>query len=314
MNKLGSKKRSFDKPKRGERGNAKSVFSKTKKGDKISKSKDNKKSDAQKKSFFKEKDREGNVKQVSFKKKKRVLAPKRDDGLVRLNKFIANSGVCSRREADTLIESGSVSVNGKIVIELGTRIDPSDNVKVGDESLVGEKHVYLLLNKPKNYITTSKDPKNRRTVMHLVENACKERIYPVGRLDRNTTGLLLFTNDGELANKLMHPKGNIQKLYHATLDKNIKASELKKMVEGLHMEDGFASADEVSYVTNKKDQVGIMMHMGRNRIVRRMFEHLGYNVTKLDRVVFAGLTKKDVPRGKFRFLTEKEVNFLKMKL
>ncbi len=312
MNKLGSQKKSFAKPKRGERGSAKSSFSKAKGGDKSFKSKDVKKSDSQKKSFFKEKDR--NVKQISFKRKKRVNAPKRDDGLVRLNKFIANSGVCSRREADTLIESGSVSVNGKIVTQLGTRIDPNDKVMVGDETLAGEKHVYLLLNKPKNYITTSKDPKNRRTVMHLVDNACKERIYPVGRLDRNTTGLLLFTNDGELANKLMHPKRNVQKLYHATLDKNIKASELQKLVDGLKMEDGYASADEVSYVTNKKDQVGVMMHMGRNRIVRRMFEHLGYNVTKLDRVLFAGLTKKDIPRGKYRFLTEKEINFLKMKL
>ena len=297
MNKLGSRKKSpgkfaGDKKRRG----------------------NNPQKGPEKTSYFKEKDREGKVKQVSFKKKNRTVAPRRDDGLVRLNKFIANSGVCSRREADTLIESGSVKVNGKVVTVLGTRIDPSDKVTIGDETLAGERLVYLLLNKPKNYITTSKDPRNRRTVMHLVDAACKERIYPVGRLDRNTTGLLMFTNDGELANKLMHPKKGIQKLYHATLDKNIKASELKKLVEGLKLEDGFASADEVSYVGVKKDQVGVMMHMGKNRIVRRMFEHLGYKVTKLDRVLFAGLSKKDLPRGKYRFLTEKEVNFLKMQL
>ncbi|MEM7161680.1 MAG: pseudouridine synthase [Bacteroidota bacterium] len=295
MNKLGSQKKSFAKPKRGEKGQKKS----SEKGEK--------------KPFFKQTDGSGKVKRVSFKKKSRSKqAPKRDDGLVRLNKFIANSGVCSRREADTLIESGAVKVNGKIVTQLGTRIDPNDKVSVGDESLAGEKLVYLLLNKPKNYITTSKDPRNRRTVMHLVGDACKERIYPVGRLDRNTTGLLLFTNDGDLANKLMHPRKNVQKLYHATLDKKVKAGDLKQLVEGLKLEDGFATADEAAYVGPKKDQVGVMMHMGKNRIVRRMFEHMGYKVTKLDRVMFAGLTKKDIPRGKFRFLKEKEVNFLKM--
>ena len=264
--------------------------------------------------FSETKSNDGKTRQVSFKRKKRVVAPLRDDGLVRLNKYIANAGVCSRREADTLIESGSVKVDGKVVIQLGTRIDPSSKVTVGDESLSFEKMVYLLLNKPKNYITTSKDPSNRRTVMHLVDNACKERIYPVGRLDRNTTGLLLFTNDGELANKLTHPKRGIKKLYHATLDKNIKKTDLDKLTEGLKLEDGFASADEVSFVGANKDQVGVVMHMGKNRIVRRMFEHLGYTVIKLDRVLFAGLNKKDVPRGKHRMLTEKEVNFLKMQV
>ncbi|NND77684.1 MAG: rRNA pseudouridine synthase [Flavobacteriales bacterium] len=264
--------------------------------------------------FSETRSKDGKTRQVSFKKKKRVVVSKHTDGLVRLNKFIANAGVCSRREADTLIESGSVKVDGKVVTQLGTRIDPNSKVTVGDESLRTEKMVYLLLNKPKNYITTSKDPSNRRTVMHLVEGACKERIYPVGRLDRNTTGLLLFTNDGELANKLMHPKRGIKKLYHATLDKNIKQTELNKLVEGLKLEDGFASADEVSFVGASKDQVGVVMHMGKNRIVRRMFEHLGFNVIKLDRVLFAGLNKKDVPRGKHRFLTEKEVNFLKMQV
>lgn len=268
----------------------------------------------QKMKFSESKSNDGKTRQISFKKKKRVAAPLREDGLVRLNKFIANAGVCSRRDADTLIESGVVKVNGEVVTVLGTRIDPKDKVSVGDDTLRNEKMVYLLLNKPKNYITTSKDPSNRRTVMHIIEKACKERIYPVGRLDRNTTGLLLFTNDGDLANRLIHPSKGIKKLYHATLDKNIKRTDLNKLVEGVHLEDGIATADEVNFVGENKDQVGVMMHMGRNRIVRRMFEHLGYKVVKLDRVTFAGLNKKDVPRGTYRLLSEKEVSFLKMQV
>ena len=211
-----------------------------------------------------------------------------------------------------MIETGLVEVNGKIVTQLGTKVTRSDKVKVGDRYIKGEKSVYLMLNKPKDYITTSKDPFNRRTVLNLVAKACKERIFPVGRLDRNTTGVLLFTNDGDLANKLLHPKKKVEKIYHAFLDKNVKPAHIEKLVKGLSLEDGFAKADEATYVSGKKDQVGLSLHIGKNRIVRRMFEQLGYKVIKLDRVSFAGLTKKNVPRGKYRFLTEREIGFLKM--
>jgi 23S rRNA pseudouridine2605 synthase len=222
--------------------------------------------------------------------------------------------VCSRREADKLIESGAVTVNGKIVAELGFKVSPDDVITYGGQAIKREKKVYVLLNKPKDYITTLDDPEGRKTVMELLKNTGKERIYPVGRLDRNTTGLLMLTNDGEMAMKLTHPKHNIQKMYAVDIDKGIKPEDLKALKDGFELEDGFIKADHVELVgegTNRKE-IGIEIHSGRNRIVRRMFEHLGYNVIRLDRVMFAGLTKKDLPRGKWRFLSEKEVSFLKM--
>ena len=232
---------------------------------------------------------------------------------MRLNRYLANAGICSRREADKLIQSGAVSINGEVVSELGTKVSPSDKVQFGGETLSREQPRYLLLNKPKDFLTTSDDPMNRRTVMSLVEHACKERIYPVGRLDRNTTGLLLFTNDGELAKKLMHPKFETKKIYHVYLDKNLTKNDLLAIAEGLELEDGFIQPDSVAYVAEVEDkkQVGIELHSGKNRVVRRIFEHLGYEVIKLDRVLYAGLTKKDLPRGKWRFLTPKEIIFLK---
>jgi len=234
-------------------------------------------------------------------------------GLVRLNKYLADAGICSRREADVHIAGGAVMINGKIVTVLGTKVSPADKVQFGGETLNREKLRYFLLNKPKGFITTSKDPFDRRTVMALVEKACKERIYPVGRLDKNTLGLLMFTNDGDLAKKLTHPKHQIKKIYHVFLDKGVSNSDLQKMNDGFDLEDGFVKPDKVSWVTteNDKKQVGIELHSGKNRIVRRIFEHFGYKVIKLDRVFFAGLTKKDLQRGKFRMLSEKEVGILK---
>lgn len=236
-----------------------------------------------------------------------------EKGFIRLNKFISNSGICSRREADKLIEAGAIRVNGEIVTELGTKVKATDKVQYGKETLSFEKPVYLLLNKPKNFITTTDDPQERKTVMHLIEKACPERVYPVGRLDKNTTGLLLFTNDGELAKKLIHPKHRIKKVYHVILDKNLSKQDMVKIADGIELEDGYIKADHIAYVAdaNSKKEIGIELHSGKNRIIRRIFEHLGYKVTKLDRVMFAGLTKKDLPRGKWRILTPKEVNFLK---
>ncbi|MCF8349321.1 MAG: rRNA pseudouridine synthase [Bacteroidales bacterium] len=233
---------------------------------------------------------------------------------IRLNKYLADAGICSRREADRLIASGVVEINGKVITELGTKVGPGDQVRYGGESLKREKLQYVLLNKPKGFISTSDDPQERKTVMHLVENACKERIYSVGRLDRNTTGLLLFTNDGDLAKKLTHPKHGVRKLYHVTLDKPISKNDLIQILQGVELEDGVVKPDKLEWVesVSAKNEVGIELHSGKNRIVRRIFEHLGYQVVKLDRVVFAGLTKKDLPRGKWRLLTEKEVNMLKM--
>jgi len=235
------------------------------------------------------------------------------DDLVRLNKYIAVSGVCSRREADQLITAGLISVNGKTVTELGSKVKPDDDVRYNGERLRNERKVYLLLNKPKDYVTTTDDPKERKTVMLLIKNACKERIYPVGRLDRNTTGVLLFTNDGEMAKKLTHPGHNKKKIYHIFLEKAFSASDMKKLSDGINLDDGFIQPDAISYVSSEhKREVGLEVHSGRNRIVRRMFESLGYRVSKLDRVYFAGLTKKNLSRGKWRFLTEKEINRLKM--
>jgi len=233
------------------------------------------------------------------------------DGMMRLNKFIANSGVCSRREADKLIADRQIMVNGITVTEVGTKVSMDDDIRLDGVRLMAEAKVYLLMNKPKDFVTTLDDPTGRKTVMDLIGDACDERIYPVGRLDRATTGVLLFTNDGNLTKKLTHPKYEKKKIYHVHLDRNITKDELTKIAEGFELEDGFIQADEISYVDAKdKSQVGIEIHSGKNRIVRRIFEHLGYEVQKLDRVYFAGLTKKNLPRGKFRFLTQKEINIL----
>ena len=232
---------------------------------------------------------------------------------LRLNKFLANAGVCSRREADEFIQAGVVTVNGEVVTELGTKILRTDEVKFHDTPVSLEKKVYVLLNKPKDYVTTSDDPQQRKTVMDLVKDVCPERIYPVGRLDRNTTGVLLLTNDGDLASKLTHPKFLKKKVYHVHLDKNLTAHDMQQISEGITLEDGEIKADAVAYADDHdKSQVGIEIHSGKNRIVRRIFESLGYRVTKLDRVQFAGLTKKNLRRGDWRFLTEKEVDMLRM--
>lgn len=237
--------------------------------------------------------------------------PKPQSDLVRLNKYIANAGVCSRREADSLITLGEVRVNGKVVTELGTKVKMSDRVTYQGKSLNPERPVYVLLNKPKNFITTTDDPEERNTVMQLVANACKERIYPVGRLDRNTTGLLLFTNDGELADKLAHPSNNVKKLYQVYLDKPITDEDFQKIQQGIRLNDGLAQVDEIGLVNDSRTNLGLQIHIGRNRIVRRIFEHLGYQVTRLDRVMYAGLSKKDLPRGHWRHLTDQEVRQLK---
>ena len=232
---------------------------------------------------------------------------------IRLNKLISDAGICSRREADKYIASGVVTVNGEVVTELGTKVLRTDTVLFHDQAIKMEKKVYVLLNKPKGYVTTSDDPQNRRTVMDLVTDACRERIYPVGRLDRNTTGVLLLTNDGEIASKLTHPKFLKKKIYHVTLDKAVTAADLRQIAEGINLEDGEVKADTIEYASpDSKKEVGIEIHSGKNRIVRRIFEHLGYNVVKLDRVYFAGLTKKNVKRGDWRYLTEAEVNMLYM--
>jgi 23S rRNA pseudouridine2605 synthase len=229
----------------------------------------------------------------------------------RLNKYLANAGICSRREADTLITTGLVSVNGKIITELGVKVMPGDEVKFNGERVNPEKKVYILLNKPKDYVTTLDDPQGRKTVMDLLKNACSERIYPVGRLDRNTTGLLLLTNDGELTKKLTHPKYNKKKIYHVVLETPLKVEDMEQIAAGIELEDGLIAADQIDYVDGAMNEIGIELHSGRNRIVRRIFEHFGYNIKKLDRVYFAGLTKLNLPRGKWRYLSEKEVIRLK---
>ena len=234
------------------------------------------------------------------------------DDAVRLNRYVANAGICSRREADVLIATGVVTVNGKIVTEMGYKVNPTDVVTYGGVPIKNEVKKYLLLNKPKDYITTMDDTEERKTVMELIRKACKERLYPVGRLDRNTTGVLLFTNDGDLTAKLTHPKFNVRKVYHVVLDKRITSEDFRTLSEGVELADGPIKPDAIEYVGEGKSELGVEIHSGRNRIVRRLFEHLGYEVMKLDRVVFAGLTKKDLPRGKHRFLTPKEIDFFKM--
>ena len=241
--------------------------------------------------------------------------PKKNNpsGEMRLNRFIANAGVCSRREADTYISAGMVSVNGNIITELGVKVLPTDEVRFDGTKLNAEKKVYLLLNKPKDFVTTTDDPHADKIVMDLVKDACTERIYPVGRLDRNTTGLLLFTNDGDLSKRLTHPSHTMKKVYQVSLDKPVTMDHLQQIADGIDLEDGRIAADAVSYISSEeKNEIGIEIHSGRNRIVRRIFEHFGYRVKKLDRVLFAGLTKKNLPRGKYRFLTDKEIQFLKM--
>jgi len=245
--------------------------------------------------------------------RKNTLKDKAYSEEIRLNRYIANAGVCSRREADTYISAGLVTINGKTVNELGTKVKPGDEVRFDGRKLSAEKKVYLLLNKPKDFVTTTDDPHADKTVMDLVKNACEERIYPVGRLDRNTTGVLLFTNDGDLSKKLTHPSHNMKKIYQVTLNKALSKEHLLQIADGLELEDGKIAADAISFINpENRTEIGIEIHSGRNRIVRRIFEHLGYRVKKLDRVLFAGLTKKSLPRGKWRFLSEKEIHFLKM--
>ena len=238
---------------------------------------------------------------------------KKSEQAIRLNKFIANAGICSRREADTLIQQGKILVNNKVITELGTRIHADDEVIYKDQKLTTENKIYLLLNKPKGFVTTMDDPHAPHTVMELIGEACSERIYPVGRLDKDTTGVLLFTNDGELAKKLTHPSFEKKKIYHVFLDHPILPEDIQKLKEGVQLEDGFVAADAISYVDNEDpQQVGIEIHSGKNRIVRRMFASINYRIIRLDRVFFAGLTKKNLPRGKWRFLDNEEINFLKM--
>jgi 23S rRNA pseudouridine2605 synthase len=232
---------------------------------------------------------------------------------IRLNRYLASTGICSRREADEFIKAGLVSVNGQLVTEMGIKIKPGDEVKYNGEALKEEKKVYILLNKPKDYVTTVEDPHAKKTVLDLLKGACRERVYPVGRLDRNTTGVLLLTNDGDLTKKLTHPKYEKLKIYHVHLSKGLKHGDLEKIATGIHLEDGFIKADAVSYADPvDKTQVGIEIHSGKNHIVRRIFESLGYEVVKLDRVYFAGLTKKNLHRGEWRRLSEKEISMLKM--
>jgi len=253
-----------------------------------------------------------------FNSVKRMTTPrssqeKREPGAMRLNRYIANAGLCSRREADTYIATGCVTINGKIVSEMGHQVLPGELVSFNGRVISAEKKVYVLLNKPKGYVTTLEDPHADKTVMELIANACTERIYPVGRLDKSTTGLLLFTNDGDMTKRLTHPKYNRKKIYHVFCDRAVSKNHLQEIVDGVNLEDGFVVADSVSYVSeDDKKQVGIEIHSGKNKIVRRIFEHLGYKVDKLDRVYFCGLTKKDLPRGRWRYLTEEEVSLLKM--
>ena len=270
-------------------------------------------------SKFPKKQINNNASKISGRKtpfKKRISKiPKRKEVKegMRLNQFIAHSGICSRREADQFITAGLVSINDEVLTEMGYRVKPTDTVKFNNEQIKSEKKRYLLLNKPKGYICTSEDPKNRKTVMELVAGTCKERLRPVGRLHRQTTGLLLFTNDEELVKKLTNPKHSVKKIYHVLLDKNLKSLDLKKIIEGVILEEGTAYVEKATYIKNApKREVGIEIHKGKNSTVRRIFKNLGYNVLRLDRVYFAGLTKKDIPRGRHRFISEQEVAMLKM--
>ncbi|MBT3207805.1 MAG: rRNA pseudouridine synthase, partial [Bacteroidetes bacterium] len=298
--------RNFDKKNPGSRKNVKRSF----RDDENSYEKDRY---SEKKTQKPPYEKRGNFQKARFSKQEfRSDKQSVEDEKVRLNKFIADSGKCSRREADKYIAAGLVSVNGKTVSELGFKIFLDDKVEFNGKLLSSEKKIYLVLNKPKDYVTSVSDPHADRTVMDLVKNACKERIYPVGRLDKMTSGILLFTNDGDLTKKLTHPKYNKKKIYHLLLNKPLVKNDMSKISEGFELEDGFVNCDAISYVeADNKKQIGIEIHSGRNRIVRRIFEHLGYRIIKLDRVYFAGLTKKKITRGRWRFLTEKEISLLK---
>jgi 23S rRNA pseudouridine2605 synthase len=255
----------------------------------------------------------GGVKGKYLGKRRAEPAPKSIDGLMRLNRFLSNAGIASRRDADKLIELGLVKVNGKVVTELGMKVDPRvDIVKYDDKNLKPEKLQYVLLNKPKDYLTTSEDPLERKTVMHLIEGACKERVYPIGRLDRMTTGLLLFTNDGEMARRLTSPKNGFPKLYHVETIEKIRGEHIDAIREGIRLEEGFVKADDISLVDGDPRQIGLRINSSKDRIIKAVFEHFKYTVKKVDRVLFGSLTKRDLPRGRFRHLTENEVNFLKM--
>ncbi|MBP7075667.1 MAG: rRNA pseudouridine synthase [Bacteroidales bacterium] len=251
-------------------------------------------------------------KEIKLTRRTEKEKTQKSDGLIRLNKYISNSGICSRREADNHIQNGSVMVNGTVVTDLGVKVKPGDEIRFKGKKIAPERKVYILLNKPKDFVTTTDDPQGRNIVTDLIKDACSERIYPVGRLDRETTGLLLLTNDGELAKVLTHPSYAKVKIYRAVLDKPLSKSDLEAIRAGFELEDGFIAADQIDYVSEDKLEVGIELHSGRNRIVRRIFEHLGYRLKKLDRVYYAGLTKKDLPRGKWRFLTPAEISMLKM--
>ncbi len=254
-------------------------------------------------------------KYIDFKErvKKGDPLPSFNENEIRLNKYLSNAGICSRREADVLIQTGVVTVNGEIITELGYKVNPGDSVQYDGETINAETKRYVLLNKPKGFITTMDDPMGRKTVMGLVRKACRERIYPIGRLDRDTTGLLLFTNDGDMAKKLTHPRYQAKKIYHVELNKSVAREDLEKLMKGVDLEDGRTRFDMADFVKDgSAREIGVELHSGKNRIVRRMFEALGYEVIKLDRVQFSGLTKKDLPRGMFRHLTESEVSFLKM--
>lgn len=261
---------------------------------------------------LKKKNEPAHKKELPLTRNKPVKVPGTTE--MRLNRFIANAGVCSRREADKYIAAGLVTVNGTVVSELGVKVKMNDEVRFDGKKLNAEKKVYLVLNKPKDFVTTTDDPHAEQTVMDLVKDACPERIYPVGRLDKSTTGVLLFTNDGELSDRLTHPSHNVKKIYQVTLNKPLTKNDMIRIAEGIELEDGPIAADAISYIdTTNKSEVGIEIHSGRNRVVRRLFEHLDYKVKKLDRVYFAGLTKKNISRGKWRFLSHKEVQYLKMK-
>jgi len=265
------------------------------------------------KSYKRQKPIDGNKDKRDNTNRTKKTSSKSDQPGERLNKYIANAGICSRREADDLIKAGTIKVNGKTIVEMGYRVMPNDKIHYNNELICQEEKIYILMNKPKDYITTSKDPQKRRTVLSLLGNNVRIRVYPVGRLDRLTTGVLLLTNDGEMAKKLVHPSSNKKKIYHVFLDKNVKNEHLQQILAGINLEDGYIKADAIQYPDpNDKKQVGVELHSGRNRIIRRIFEHLGYDVGKLDRVYFAGLTKKGLQRGEWRYLTEKEIQMLRM--
>ena len=268
---------------------------------------------APKKFYKKPEEQEDKAKSFILKRKLDKISKQVEKDTIRLNKYIANSGICSRREADELITQGLVEVNGKVVTEMGYQVQKTDRVVFDGQSITPEKPVYVLLNKPKGYISTTKDEKARKTVMDLVANASPYRLFPVGRLDRQTTGLILLTNDGHLTKKLTHPSFGVKKIYHVTLDRKLSVEDLRTIADGVRLEEGVAEVDSISYIEGKpKNEIGIEIHIGWNRVVRRIFKKMGYEVEALDRVIFAGLTKKNIKRGHWRILTEMEVNNLKM--